>query len=297
MKTESLTFFLDLAQTGSLSQTAEHFFTSHQVISKAIKNLEDELNVKLITTSNQGATLTDAGQVLLKYATLITNTITELQAELEPWTIKTSSPRKKIYFCTSPYLTDSLILSFVDDYQERNPEITFELTSLPFSSIIPEIKSPNAVFIIPTIESATQEKHFISTLNEHDLTFFVLAERPIYICTHHKSPLATYDFITEDMLAKIPLIISSNITLNMVFAGNQHRQLVNSISAQKNLIRRGNGVGIYTKAEFDYYFRNEKNFILIPAEMIPVQYICIRQKNSEIPEHVHQFLTAIRQCF
>ena len=46
-----------------------------------------------------------------------------------------------------------------------------------------------------------------------------------------------------------------------------------------------------------YYNKNEKNFILIPAEMIPVQYICIRQKNSEIPEHVHQFLTAIRQCF
>lgn len=297
MKTESLAYFLDLAVTGSLTQTAEHFFTSHQVISKAIKNLENELNVKLIITNNQGAELTEAGIILIKYAKKISSTISELETELEPLILQSSLPQKKIFFGTSPYLTDSLLLSFIADYQQHNPDVTFEHSSLPFSSIISQIDSSNALFVIPTIESATKEHDFLAELDKYHLTFFTLAERPLYICTHAKSPWAKCDFFTEHMLKNVPIFISSNISLNMVFTSNQNRQLINSISAQKSLIRQNKGVGIFTKAEFDYYFRNERNYLLIPTEMVPVQYICIRQKNTEMPEHVHKFLEELCHCF
>lgn len=297
MKTESLLYFIDLMQTGSLSQTAEHFFTSHQVISKAIKNLEDELNVKLIITNNQGATLTEAGNILVRYAQEISTSVNNLKEELSPYLLQTASPRNKIVFCTSPYLTDNLILAFVNDYEKRIPNITFELISLPFSNMISQIDSPNAVFVIPTIESATREQQFAMDLERYGLEFFVLAERSLYACTHVKSAWAKCDFITEDMLKTMPLIISSNVSLNTNFNRNPRNQLVNSISAQKSLIKMDKGIGVFTKTEFDYYFRNEKQYVLIPVEMVPVQYICIRQKSSEMPEHIRAFLEELKHCF
>lgn len=42
MKTEQIKYFLDIAQTHSISRTAEHFFISQQAVSDAMKRLEDE---------------------------------------------------------------------------------------------------------------------------------------------------------------------------------------------------------------------------------------------------------------
>ncbi|MDO4280238.1 MAG: LysR family transcriptional regulator [Peptococcaceae bacterium] len=296
MKTESLAYFLDLSQTRSLSQTAEHFYTSHQVISKSIKALENELNVKLIITNNQGTSLTEAGELLTRYAKTIATTLSDLTDALTPF-VETQTSTCRINLLTSPYLTDSLILSFVADYQSHHPEIIVEHTSLPFSSALSQIDSGNSIFIIPTIEDATKEQYFVDALQKNNLLFTILAERPLYLCTYTKSPWASYDSIPADLLREIPMFLSSNITLNLNFNETPSHQFVTSIPAQKTLIRMGKGVGVFTQAEFDYYFRGEKQYLLIPAEMVPVQYICVRLRDTEIPDHVQTFLDEIQHCF
>ena len=77
MKTEHLEYFVDLVNTQSMSKTAEKYYTSHQVVKKAITHLEDELNVPLIHTSNQGVTYSDAGAVLYRKALDILNNVRE----------------------------------------------------------------------------------------------------------------------------------------------------------------------------------------------------------------------------
>lgn len=47
MRTEHLEYVVDIYETQSFSQTAENFLTSHQVVSKAVSNLENELNVQI----------------------------------------------------------------------------------------------------------------------------------------------------------------------------------------------------------------------------------------------------------
>ena len=47
MRTEHLEYLTDIYETQSFSKTAENFLTSHQVISKAMNNLENELNAQI----------------------------------------------------------------------------------------------------------------------------------------------------------------------------------------------------------------------------------------------------------
>lgn len=61
LNSEQLNYIAYLAQVNSLTQVADHFFTSHQVVKKAISSLENELNVSLLRSTNQGTQLTPAG--------------------------------------------------------------------------------------------------------------------------------------------------------------------------------------------------------------------------------------------
>lgn len=291
MKTEHLDYFVHVAESGSLSKTAEHFFTSHQVIKKAIKNLEDELAVKLIITSNQGSELTKAGLILLEYAKNVLHLTDSLEQNLAPYKRPDSGKHKKILeLCMTPYLTDSLVLSFIDSYQLHNPEVDIRLQSLPAQNMFNQISQPYTFVIIPTIEEATKDSHFKQSLADNQLDFFVLAERPLYICTYEKTKWAENTFYAARDLDELPLLVSSSITLNTNLFHRRNQQMVNSIVAQKNLIKKGLGVSLVTQKEFTFYFKNDGKYLMIATDLEPVWYICLHQKAATIPDYAHSFL-------
>lgn len=297
MKTEHLEYLIDIAVSGSLSKTADRFFTSHQVVKKAIKHLENELHVKLIDTNNQGTVLTEAGHIFLLYSQKVLQLTGDLKQELVPFTLSSNDPKKKIAFCMTPYLTDSLILSFIDEYQSHHPDISLELQSLPVQNMYEQIVYPYSIFILPTIKEATLDAQFNEDLQRNGLNFFVLAERMLFICTYEKTKYAQNAHYTSADLDELPILISSNITLNMNFTRNKKQQLVNSIVAQKNLIKKGVGVALVTEKEFAFYFKNDSRYRLIPIDLPPIWYICVHKKNAIFPEHVDDFLKQLELYF
>ena len=68
MRTEHLEYLTDIYETQSFSKTAENFLTSHQVISKAMNNLENELNAQIFERAYSGVKFTDIGLKVYKYA-------------------------------------------------------------------------------------------------------------------------------------------------------------------------------------------------------------------------------------
>ncbi len=66
-----LTYFMKICETNSMNKTADALFISQPALSQAIKNLESELNVTLMTRSNRGIRLTEEGEKLYRHADLI----------------------------------------------------------------------------------------------------------------------------------------------------------------------------------------------------------------------------------
>jgi len=60
-----LTYFLDLAETLSFTQTARNFFVSQTAITQQIKSLEDKLGVQLFERTKRRVQLTPAGQIFV----------------------------------------------------------------------------------------------------------------------------------------------------------------------------------------------------------------------------------------
>lgn len=68
MDIKQLTYFMAVAQAGSFSQAAEHLGISQPALSISVKNLEEELGVKLLYAFGRRQMLTDEGRRLLEGA-------------------------------------------------------------------------------------------------------------------------------------------------------------------------------------------------------------------------------------
>ena len=68
MRIEQLIYFVETVETGSIGKASEKLYVSHQNISKALKQLEAELNLNLLKRSKNGVTLTPVGKPVYEYA-------------------------------------------------------------------------------------------------------------------------------------------------------------------------------------------------------------------------------------
>ena len=295
MKTEHMEYFVKAAEACSLNKVAEEYYTSHQVIRKAIKNLETELNVQLIKTNNKGLELTTAGKIMLKYAKKMQRDVCELKTELAPHTNMAVKDKQKVELGITPYLTDSLLLDFVDDYQRQKKDISIKIKSLPLDEMYDQLTNEQTFFITPTVDFALNDENFQGKLKEHKLTFFTLKTSSLYICAHENSKYAALDFISDQDFARLPVFISSRTTLNSRFALNGNQQIISSLVAQKGMIKKGLGVSLVTQKEFEFYFKGEKQYRIIPTALAPVTYICVHRQDMVIPGYVNELLNTLRE--
>ena len=78
MHLNQIFLLLDLEQTHSFNQTAERNFTTQQNVSYNIKQLEQELGIKIFKRSKSGVTFTKNGQHVLECARQIRDAHQEL---------------------------------------------------------------------------------------------------------------------------------------------------------------------------------------------------------------------------
>lgn len=79
MNLEYLKSFYETVNQNSISKAAKELHLTQPALSLQLKNLEKELNAKLLIRSNKGVSLTDEGQVVYDYA----NTLLSIQGNIK----------------------------------------------------------------------------------------------------------------------------------------------------------------------------------------------------------------------
>ncbi|WP_162528474.1 LysR family transcriptional regulator [Novosphingobium sp. BW1] len=82
MDTRKFDYFISVAETGSFSQAAVSLRLSQPLLSRQVRNLEEELGLPLFYRNGRGATLTEAGRCLLKNARNVREAIDATYSEL-----------------------------------------------------------------------------------------------------------------------------------------------------------------------------------------------------------------------
>lgn len=109
-----------VAENGNISKAAKQLFLSQPAVSKAIANLESNLNVSLFIRNSRGVKLTDEGKLLYEYTN---NALRTLQQGEESIMKIQELGIGNLRIGVSTTLCKYLLLPFLNDFVKQNPHI------------------------------------------------------------------------------------------------------------------------------------------------------------------------------
>ncbi len=125
MKLHQLKYILEVADSRSISEAAKRLFISQPSLTAAIKELEDEIDLKIFNRTNRGVDITNEGEEFLGYA----RQVMEQMRLLEDKYI--GGENRRILFSVSSQHYSFAINAFVDlikEFQEKSYDFTLRET-------------------------------------------------------------------------------------------------------------------------------------------------------------------------
>lgn len=110
MRLDQLNYFVRVAEIGSITKAAENLYTSKHVVSKAIKQMEVELGVKLLYRKRNKITLTNAGMKTVGNALEVLALYNDLLSTLESYREPVSHmPFDELDIFSIPILAETIL--------------------------------------------------------------------------------------------------------------------------------------------------------------------------------------------
>lgn len=119
-----LELLLDITECGSFAKAADRRNMDRSALSKQIKNLEEELGVRLLNRSTRALSLTNAGAAIVKQA----NSVRELLEETRSMADSLQSEPSGHLKISSPTLFGRMYLQqAVDNFLDKYPRVSVEM--------------------------------------------------------------------------------------------------------------------------------------------------------------------------
>lgn len=234
-----LNYFLKVYEYKSIKKAAENLFISSQGLSKTIKNMEAELEVKLFTRTTHGVKPTIYASKLKRRAEII---ITEFENIGNDILLEEEEITTVLRIVSTYGVLKYLTLDFVQDFYAKYPNIRLNIVEYPERPIENMLKEEQVeiAFLPGPIDNTNFEAKFCTT-HKHCLII------------HKSNILAQKNFITYDDLRGIPLAIKGR-EFN-IYSNNINRFIKNRVNpnilletSEENLIhevaRRNLGIGV-----------------------------------------------------
>ncbi|MGH8387911.1 MAG: LysR substrate-binding domain-containing protein [Pseudomonas sp.] len=133
--------FINIAETSSLTRGAERSFLSVPATSNRIKNLEENLGMRLLERSPQGVTLTNAGKTYLQHARIVLAQLEMLTGELQQYAIGLKGQFRLQANTTA--ITEYLP-PVVGDYLKTHPDVHIDMREKLSDDIIRNVRDGSA---------------------------------------------------------------------------------------------------------------------------------------------------------
>lgn len=123
MELRQLEYFCKIAETGSINEAARRMNMSQPPLSYQMRQLEDELNVRLFQRSSRGVELTEAGRLLYsRSASLLEYVRSTRQAVAE-------AGKKRVLRMGITSTTVGTIMPYISLFSQCYPDVSFEVRS------------------------------------------------------------------------------------------------------------------------------------------------------------------------
>ena len=200
MTIQQLFYAITITESGSMNRAAEILYITQPTLTKAIKELENELGFSLFVRSGKGMILTPEGREFIIYAKQVSQ-----QYEVLKDRFTGISKRKRRFGISTQHYSFAIkaFTEFVKDFDLEKYEFVFrETMTRDVIDDVGSMKSDIGILFISEYNRKVIEKK----LRDNDLHFTPLIDCKacVYITKTH--PLADHEEITMEDLAPYPCL-------------------------------------------------------------------------------------------
>jgi DNA-binding transcriptional LysR family regulator len=120
MENRQIHYFIEVVKQGSFSKAAKHLYLSQPTISNVVKDLEDELDVKLLIRNTRKLELTDTGRLLFQYGQQASQLLQHFYQELDD--IK-NVHKGSIKMGIFSFIGTEILTDLMSEFYKQYPEI------------------------------------------------------------------------------------------------------------------------------------------------------------------------------
>lgn len=294
---QELVTFLNVAQTGSMSLTAQMMHVSQPAVSKRIASLENRFGLILFARSKGSLKITPAGEEL--YHELVLS-VEHLKAGLTRAREAQADPSSRLRFGYDGYFDLPLLHQIFSEFSEKCPQARIETTypaGFSGEGCSPLFNKTVDIMLCPDdyasgVEGLVQRAHIA------DFKFHILVAR--------SNPLAAKDDLGPADLLGVPLVVAHNSetssylkAIRSIFLPYGFAPTIGHKSSRESLcldIVEKSGVGIATpefwkrlNSRASSFFASEIRSYPIPDAVYPMSLVW----RADAPKHVAMFA----ECF
>ncbi len=246
MNLTHLKYAVEVEKTGSITQAAKNLYMGQPNLSKAIKELESELNITIFKRGAKGVEPTDKGSEFLSYAKTIISQMDELESLYKTPTDEMMSFKISVPRATYVSVAFADFVNSMADGRELN--IHFKESSS--KEAIDDVASGECDAGIVRYQQ-TYENYFLNVIESSGLNYEPLWEFLPLVMMNKNHPLANYQTVPFSLLNnyteivhgdyQIPSLSFSKIRKDIKPASEHKRIFVYDRGSQYDLLREVNG--------------------------------------------------------
>ncbi|GAB6085395.1 LysR family transcriptional regulator [Alkaliphilus crotonatoxidans] len=242
MEFRQLQYFRTVCQLNTITRAAEKLHVSQPSITNSIKNLEEELGVRLFDRSKKQLRLTPEGQFFLEHVEGILNSMEDTLAEMQDYKdLKKGTLKIGVPPMIGTFLFPKIFVSFKNCYPEIELVIVEE-GSLTTTRMVENEELNLAIIILP--ESA------------NSLESLLLLKSEMLVCLNKYHPLCEKPQLSMEDIKDEPMIMlkegfyhrkkimdyfnSCGIKPNVILSSNQ-------LETIKSVVSKGIGISLLLK--------------------------------------------------
>lgn len=188
-------YVVEVAEAGSINKAAEKLLIGQPNLSRAVKELEASLDIKIFERSAKGMTLTPEGETFLQYAKSILKQVDAVEETFK----KGISVRKRFSISVPRASYISEAFARFSTFLEEEPDVELFYRETNTSSVINHILQEDyRLGIIRYAEN--HDRYYKAILDEKRLDYEMIAEFRYVLVMHAECPLAKKETITFDDL-------------------------------------------------------------------------------------------------
>lgn len=297
MTIQQCKYVIEIARVGSFNEAAVALFMSQASLSDAVKNLEEELKIKIFKRSNKGVQLTNEGGEFIKYANQL---VSQAEFILERYSSRNVS--KRLYVSSQHYdFVAEAFAEFVNSI--AGGDFTASLKERKTHEVIYDVKNSLCdlgILALKKSEDCVMERY----LTKNKLEFHPFMETSPYVFLGRDHPLAGAASVTYEDLSGYAYIVYEQGE-NSAVQFSEELSEYNSFSKKVEITDRATLMNLLVSTEcytIGTGIMNSKlnngNITAVPlqsSDMYSLGWLC--RENTELSCEARQFVERLGKVF